>query len=247
MSKKTFQGVKPLTPLVVWYQNKFQTNFATSSSYYQNQLANNPNNLTHLANVLIFENHQWYLKVYKRCQTSVNQLVNHLINLPPWDAMINGCHSFENLYEKIVPQVGIKYVGQLTYYDIALRMVKMYNRQDLMPAELVYLHAQPLTGYSWLYKAGYVSEKPSNTVQYQKISADFPGLSSNEIEDVLCHFTKLLPSMQSLGKTFGQLSQQEAANIIDGILNGLCNASSTPSGTSGCGPTKTKKISGGGC
>ncbi len=50
--------------------------------------------------------------------------------------MINGCHSFEDLYKKIVPQNGIKYVGQLTYYDIALRMVKMYNRQDLMPAQL---------------------------------------------------------------------------------------------------------------
>lgn len=242
MKTTIFRKAGILTPLVKWYQNTYKLDFGMTSSYYQKQLAENGNDLKHLAIVLIIDNHQWYLKIFTRCQPSLQKLIEHLVNLAPWEELVKGCSNFDELYQKIEPLQEIKYVGQLTYYDIALRMVKMYNRENLMPAKTVYLHARPMTGYRWLYKAGYVKEKPACRIDYDQIKADFPGLSANEIEDVMCHFVKLIPSEKIIGKKFGKLSQKEAANIIDGILKGLCQDTESLSGKTICGnPTPRPK------
>lgn len=213
-------ATKSLSPLTSLYKNTQKTAFNPWPSI----LAANKGNLPELAKQLVLSNeykqkkgHQWYLMRYKFCQPIVQQLINHVISLSPWNTLLYGCSDFDELYKKIEPQEEIDWVGQLTYYDIALRMVKMYNRKNLMPIKTVYLHASPLYAYRWLYKAGYVSEKPAGRIEYDKIKTDFPGLTADEIEDMLCHFSKLLPSKKKLGKTLGQLSEEESSNIIDDI------------------------------
>ena len=71
---------------------------------------------------------------------------------------ISKAGNFEELH-KIVDDTQVRYIGDLTKYDIAVRLGFLQNPK-ILPQELVYIHAGTYEGAKALYDSGVLKSKP---------------------------------------------------------------------------------------
>lgn len=98
----------------------------------------------------------------------------------------NGMSDFEQLYSCISSIIGgINGIGNLTIYDVSLRIG---IRNNLPPKNYVYLHAGPRISAKCLQKIGIISlpRKQTPRVPISVFSKFCPGMSSKDIEHNLC-------------------------------------------------------------
>ncbi|MBO7299780.1 MAG: hypothetical protein J6U53_00015 [Tidjanibacter sp.] len=105
--------------------------------------------------------HQW--RVRHRA------LNNILEELNGQKERIASVHNFEELY-KIVEETRVPYIGDLTIYDIAVRIGYLQTPQ-VLPQEFVYIHAGAREGVMALYRCGLIKTKPSAMMNLQDFEA----------------------------------------------------------------------------
>ncbi len=76
---------------------------------------------------------------------------------------ISKAGNFEELH-KIVENTQVKYIGDLTKYDIAVRLGFLQNPK-ILPKELVYIHAGTREGVNALYNSRLLKSRPKCIMQ----------------------------------------------------------------------------------
>lgn len=150
------------------------------------------------ATILLYENlpmpkgcHQWYLKCFriKSGKSAVCTIESKRLWLIP-----KTITDFEQLYEYVAKNLcGIPYIGQMTFYDIALRIAIINNNPSLFPQKSVYLHALSFLALRMLIRKGYISRIPlSKTINNVSTFGMLTQLSldARMIEDLFCYVYK---------------------------------------------------------
>ena len=134
--------------------------------------------------------HQWYLKLYPSVK---NQMINDIIRRKLWNIPLNKYNSFEDIYKDIRKWFSRNYIGQVTIYDITLRLLVARNEVRLYPKDYVYVHARPAKAYKDLVAKGYISRKlrkQNDIIPIKEFRNAFGNLESYDIEDMLCQIGK---------------------------------------------------------
>lgn len=144
------------------------------------------------AKKLILGHHQWYFPNFHKAE--YGKLLNEVELIKPWNKSYSHCKNFEDLYKDVEKWLKRMWIGQLTIYDVALRIAVCLNVPHLYPKYFVYIHAKPLTAYKDLVNRGIIKTKNplkhDGTVPFEDLSPFFPGLTAIEIEDILCYIAK---------------------------------------------------------
>ena len=172
------------------------------------------------AKMLLIGSHQWYLTCFH--SEIREEILSMLCTTKPWEQQ-SLATSFEDLFEEWKAKLDYEYVNQLTFYDVALRMAILQQREELRPQRYVYLHATPLAAYRWLYKHKKVNAKVSGSsaiIEIRDLKGAFGALTAKEIEDLLCRLAKAI-TRQKDGKQ--HTSKLERDNVLDDIFNEIQN------------------------
>ena len=138
----------------------------------------------------LMDNHQWYLNV--SAVSARDQVIDILIKAKPWantqlknKPFVDLFQYFQNL---LSPNgVLIKFIGQLTVYDLAMRIALMNS--SALPTE-VYVHAKPLIAAKQMAKKGYMSKFHAFVIPASDFVGAFGNMAPCDIEDLLCHIGK---------------------------------------------------------
>ena len=134
------------------------------------------------AEVLLIGNHQARHNDLLSWRTEVCKAINKLALAKPWT---KNYASFCDIYKDVQFILrGCKYIGDLTIYDVALRLAALYPKYSLMP-DKVYLNAGSLKAAKELYKNGHL-KKVTPIMDKIDFPTEFHVLRCDEIEDLLC-------------------------------------------------------------
>lgn len=95
---------------------------------------------------------------------------------------ISKAGNFEELH-KIVEDTQVRYIGDLTKYDIAVRLGYLQNPK-ILPQELVYIHAGTREGAKALYNCGLLKSEPKGIMQLKdfKVLEELNNLNKKECD-----------------------------------------------------------------
>lgn len=185
-----------LKPLKVWYDKNIAHTVKSGEIVFKKQMTSTLLADEEKAKMILIGNltwylgcHQWYLKLRMSIYDAAIKIIkdNRL-----WNMSLNHCNSFEDVYEKVKKLLKMKYIGQLTIYDVAIRIIIAQSKTRLMPKDYVYVHAKPRAVYKDLQSKGYIKYKPKGWDV--KISMndlpEFAGMSPFDIENLLCEIGK---------------------------------------------------------
>ena len=105
--------------------------------------------------------HQWRVR-----KDALDRMFN---NLKRKKDRLFAASNFEDLLE-IVAEENVDYIGDLTKYDIAMRIGYTLSPK-VLPQEFVYIHRGTEKGAKALYKLGFLSKKPSSKMEIRDFVA----------------------------------------------------------------------------
>lgn len=185
-----------LKPAEVWYNKNIASGVKASDKLFRMQLASTSLTDEEKAKMILIGNltwhrgcHQWYLRIHMNTYNTAIDIikVNRL-----WDMPLKHCSSFEDVYVKVEKLLTMKFIGQLTIYDVAIRIIVAQSETRLMPKDYVYVHAKPRAVYKDLQSKGYIKYKPKgwNVKISMNDLPEFAGMSPLDIEILLCEIGK---------------------------------------------------------
>ena len=155
----------------------------------------------------------WRFNHKDAIDTVIERINKAQLWVKPIDIVLN---NFEELYKYVVDKVNtpeIKFIGQLAIYDISIHLALLWNEQNLIPKDYVYLHALPERAYRRLVKEGIIKKLSfkNGNIKTTDLRPYFPTLHAYEIEDLLCHIGKAIRELDKRG------SKVTIANIFKSI------------------------------
>lgn len=162
------------------------------------------------------DNHMRYLWRFPKNRPSKDELLRRIKALKLWGTPISHIHDFDALYlfvERKLNIPKIHQIRQLAIYDIALHLTYL-NSGNPKPKNYVYIHALPLKAFKVLQNNGILlGLKLTSKISFSSLSPFFPGLTADEIEDLLCQLGK---SIRRVGGRKAHKTHDEAK--IDAIV-----------------------------
>ena len=160
----------------------------------------------------------YYLWRFRRNWAYRDELLRRIRSSNLWSTSLVGINTFEDLYRFVWGTLNnpkIPMISQLVIYDISVRLVYLQPNNLLMPKDIVYIHALPMTAFNLLIKKYNVKGIKRNMPQvpYSQLARYFPGLDAFQIEDLLCQLGKSLRRVKN-----GKSSVKEADWDIDNII-----------------------------
>ena len=185
-----------LKPLKVWYYKNIASTVKSGQKSFSAQFALPTLTDDEKAQLILINGlkwqrdcHQWYLKMHMNIYNAAIKIIkdNRL-----WAMPLNHCSSFEDVYATVYELLGMKYINQLTIYDVAVRIINAQSEMRLMPKDYVYVHAKPRAVYKDLQSKGYIKYKPKgwNVKISMNDLPEFAGMSPLDIEILLCEIGK---------------------------------------------------------
>ena len=158
----------------------------------------------------LMDNHQWYLNV--SAVSARDQVIDILIKAKPWANTQLKNKPFVDLFQYFqdllsTNGVRIKFIGQLTVYDLAMRIALMNS--SALPTD-VYVHAKPLIAAKQMAKKGYMSKFHPFVIPASDFVGAFGNMAPCDIEDLLCHIGKSIERVKN-----GVKSKNQAQIDID--------------------------------
>ncbi len=164
------------------------------------------------------DNHMFYLWRFRRNWNSRDELLRRIRNNSLWISLPATINDFEGVYSYVwstLNEPQIPQIAQLAIYDISVRLAYLHHSKNLLPKNVVYIHALPMRSFNLLIKKNIIKSVKRNMSQvpYSNLAGYFPGLSAFQIEDLLCQLGKSLRRVKS-----GKSSVKTADRDIDSIV-----------------------------
>lgn len=164
------------------------------------------------------DNHMFYLWRFKKNWSSRDVLLRRIRNNSLWTSLPATINDFEGVFSYVWSTLNnpqIPQIAQLAIYDISVRLAYLQQNKNLLPKNVVYIHALPMTAFNLLIKKNQITGVNRNTPQvtYSILAGYFPGLSAFQIEDLLCQLGKSLRRVKG-GKSSVKTADRDIDNIV---------------------------------
>ena len=198
--------------LVNWYIKHYREEIVRADEEFRSSF-NSASSDKDKAILILIGNHQWYLKPFH--PDIYNAIIDRMAIEAPWNKVKN-YDSFEDIFIDHLKWKEYDYIQQLTVYDIAIRLAIINNDEKLLPTNVLYLHATPMTAYKWLFNKGIVNvnvKGGDSTIEIKYLKGVFGFLTAREIEDFLCHLEKAINRVRE-----NRHSTNPSENELDDII-----------------------------
>jgi chloramphenicol O-acetyltransferase len=160
----------------------------------------------------------FYLWRFKRNWDSRDELLRRIRNNTLWLSLPATINDFEGVFNYVWRTLNnpkIPQIAQLAIYDISIRLAYLHQNKNLLPKDVVYIHALPMRAFNLLIKNKHITGVKKNIPQvpYGQLTSYFPDLSAFQIEDLLCQLGKSLRRIKN-----GKSSVKAADWDIDSIV-----------------------------
>lgn len=217
--QQTQQQVPLLQPITDWYQGKNCINHDVQGRFdrlmqEKKRYVTTPGRTDmEIAWKLLIGTHQNRLHNVK-ARPYRDKAVKKLANDKTW-TKLSQFSTFEDLFDYMKQLLTMNYIGQVTIYDVCLRMTKCFE-PSLSPKDYVYVHATVYDALVQLQKKGMfnktVSLKNNSRISITHFAQLFGNLDSCYIEDILCCIGKQVRNYKA---------QQQPASKLDMELYNL--------------------------
>lgn len=164
------------------------------------------------------DNHMFYLWRFKRNWDSRDELLRRIRNNTLWLSLPATINDFEGVFNYVWRTLNnpkIPQIAQLAIYDISIRLAYLHQNKNLLPKDVVYIHALPMRAFNLLIKKNIIKgvQRDTPQVSYVQLTGFFPRLNAFQIEDLLCQLGKSLRRVNN-----SKSSVKTADQVIDSIV-----------------------------